>query len=352
MGNKDRATEVRYYGGKEKLLDFIESEVQQLQLPSNSIFCDLFCGTSVVGRRFKQLGFSVIANDYLVFAKCLANSRVKLNERPKFARLKFEPIKFLNGLNGESGFFSMSYSPEGEAGRQYFSAENARRIDTIRSQINQWRMSAQISEVENDYLISALLEAMNRTSNISGTYAAYLKNWDPRALKPLYLEEPMITQGTGNHRVFNCDAVELAGDISCDVLYLDPPYNSRQYSSNYFLLDVVARGWFQSEPAVRGITGMRDNSGLRSDFCSKTSASIALQRILVSARSRYVVLSYNNEGIIPHSEIREMMSKLGELRVEEFQHRRYRAINHNPSVKSTTEYLFILKRRTESWRKE
>jgi len=345
MGNKDGAIEVRYYGGKEKLLDFIETEINRTQLPYNSIFCDLFSGTSVVGRRFKQLGFSVIANDYLIFAKCLATSRVKLNERPKFTKLKFEPIEYLNGLLGERGFFSLSYSPDGEAGRQYFSVENARRINTIRSQINQWHLSSQISDDENDYLISALLEAMNRTSNVSGTYAAYLKNWDPRALKPLHLEEPLITQGTGDHRVFNCDAIELAGRVSCDVLYLDPPYNSRQYSSNYFLLDVVARGWFQGEPAVRGITGMRDNSGLRSKFCSKTSASSALQAILESARTRYVVLSYNNEGIIPHSEIMEMMSTLGELRVEEFQHRRYRAINHNSSVKSTTEYLFILKKK-------
>ena len=342
MGNKDRKIEVRYYGGKKKLLSFIEAEIQSLNLPANSKFCDLFSGTAVVGRRFKQIGFSVTSNDYLVFAKCLATSRVGLNKRPGFPGLGFSPIDLLNELPGKSGFFSKSYSPEGLEGRQYFSIGNARRIDSIRAQIHQWHLLSQISDDENDYLISALLEAMNRNSNVSGTYAAYLKNWDSRALKPLLIEEPVITPGTGKHTVHNEDAVKLASTITSDVLYLDPPYNARQYSSNYFLLDVVARGWFQNEPEVRGITGMRDNSNLRSDFCSKKTASLALRQIIESADAKYVVLSYNNEGIIPHSDLLEIMSTMGDLRIAEYKHRRYRAINHDTSQKSTTEYLFIL----------
>ena len=336
---------MRYYGGKEKLLNFIESEIRSLNLPANSQFCDLFSGTAVVGRRFKQLGFSVTANDYLVFAKCLAISRIGLNSRPDFSRLEFDPISYLNELPGKPGFFSHSYSPDGPQGRQYFSIENAMRIESVRTQIYQWHTASQISDVENDFLISALLEAMNRTSNVSGTYAAYLKNWDSRALKPLLIEEPMITTGTGQHIVHNQDAVELAGKITCDVMYLDPPYNSRQYSSNYFLLDVVARGWFPKEPQVRGITGMRDNTDMRSDFCSKKTASTALQKIVESADAKHVVLSYNNEGIIPHSELSEMMSAFGDLRIAEYEHRRYRAINHDPSQKSTIEYLFILNKK-------
>ena len=345
MGDKDRKIEVRYYGGKEKLLSFIETEIQSLNLPPNPKFCDLFSGTAVVGRRFKQIGFSVTANDYLTFAKCLATSRIGLNKRPRFPGLNFDPIEFLNELPGKSGFFSKSYSPEGPDGRQYFSIDNARRIDSIRTQIYQWHLSSKISDDENDYLISALLEAMNRNSNVSGTYAAYLKNWDSRALRPLLIEEPVITPGTGRHSVHNKDAVELASAITCDVLYLDPPYNARQYSSNYFLLDVVARGWFLDEPEVRGITGMRDNSNLRSDFCSKKTASLALRQIIESANTKYVVLSYNNEGIIPHSELLEMMSTMGDLRISEYQHRRYRAINHDPAQKCTTEYLFILNKK-------
>jgi adenine-specific DNA-methyltransferase len=336
---------MRYYGGKEKLLDFIEGEIQTLELSSNSKFCDLFSGTAVVGRHFKQLGFNVTANDYLVFAKCLATCRIGINQRPKFGKLGLDPIAHLNDLPGESGFFSLAYSPEGTEKRQYFSTENAQRINAIRTQIYYWYEQSLISEEENDYLIVALLEAMNRTSNVSGTYAAYLKSWDSRSLKPLFIEEPVITPGIGTHKVHNRDAVELANKISCDLVYLDPPYNSRQYSSNYFLLDIAARGWFHSEPEVRGVTGMRDNSSLKSDFCSKKMASQSLQQIIESVDARYVALSYNNEGIIPHDEIFEMMSAVGDLRISEFKHRRYRAINHDPKQLSTTEYLFILKKK-------
>lgn len=335
---------VRYYGGKEKLLDFIEKEICSLRLPPNPRFCDLFSGTAVVGRRFKQLGFSVTANDYLYFAKCLATSRIGLNHQPSFRGLDTEPIGYLNQLPGASGFFSNSYSPEGSSKRQYFSIWNAKRIDSIRTQIEEWHDASLISEVEMEYLIAALLEAMNRTSNVSGTYAAYLKNWDSRSLKPLQLERPVTTFGTGKHYVHNEDAVELAKTMSCDVLYLDPPYNSRQYSSNYFLLDVVAQGWFRSRPEVRGITGMRDNSNLRSDFCSEKKAAKSLLSILESVDTRYIALSYNNEGIVSHQEIVEMMSRFGPVHQTQFLHRRYRAINHDPSQTSTIEYLFVLKK--------
>jgi len=337
---------MRYYGGKEKLLGFIESEIFKLNLRAKPTFCDLFSGTAVVGRRFKQAGFRVIANDYLTFAKCLATTRIGLNDRPTFASLNLDPITFLNEIPSISGFFSSTYSPEGVDKRQYFSVENAQRIDAIRTQIHEWRNFSLISECESDYLVAATLEAMNKTSNVSGTYSAYLKTWDPRALKPLSLENPIITPGMGDHQIYSKDAVELAGQVVCDILYLDPPYNSRQYSSNYFLLDVVARGWFDALPVARGITGMRDNTNLRSDFCSKKSALPALEQIITKADARYVVLSYNNEGIIPHDEIVKLMSANGDLAVAQFTHRRYKAINHDPSKRNTTEFLFILEKRS------
>jgi len=344
MGYQNRTAQVRYYGGKEKLLDFIETEIQSLDLPTGSTFCDLFSGTAVVGRRFKQLGYSVTANDHLVFAKCLATTRVKLNSRPRFKGLKVDPIDFLNSLPGSSGFFSRSYSPDGPQKRKYFTSENARRIDAIRGQIYQWKSNSQITKDENDFLISSLLEAMNRNSNVSGTYAAFLKSWDSRALKPLLISEPLMTPGSGSHHAYNKDALELVRTLKCDVIYLDPPYNSRQYSSNYFLLDVVAEGWFGVEPEVRGITGMRNNAHLRSDFCSKKTALSALRNIVASANAKYVVLSYNNEGTISHSDIYELMSTYGVIRTAEFKHRRYRAINHDPTQTSTIEYLFILRK--------
>jgi len=333
---------MRYYGGKAKLLPFIESAVSQLALPDTPTLVDLFSGTSVVGRHFKNKGFRVVANDSLYFCKCLATARVALNNRPEFNQLGEDPIDILNNLEGEDGFFSQMYSPSGIDQRRYFTTENAQRIEAIRRQIETWRTSLVITEPECEYLIASLLEAANLTSNVSGTYAAFLKHWDARALKNVKLTEPETTDGPHNCVSLQTDAVELVESVSGDVFYLDPPYNTRQYSSNYFLLDVIANGWFTEVPEVRGLTGMRDNSSLKSAFSSRKTAPEALKKVIEGAKCRYVLLSYNNEGIIPHNEITQLLKNYGTLEVSEFEHRRYKAANHDPSRNTTTEYLFVL----------
>ena len=335
---------MRYYGGKSKLLPFIESAVSELALPNTPTFVDLFSGTSVVGRHFKERGFGVVANDSLYFCKCLATARVVLNTRPTFSQLAEDPIDVLNALNGEDGFFSQAYSPSGIAKRRYFSERNARQIEAVRHRIENWRVSNTISQLEAEYLIAALLEAANLTSNVSGTYAAFLKSWDSRALNRLTLRHPEITVGQRDCEAFQSDAIELVEHVFGDVFYLDPPYNTRQYSSNYFLLDIIAHGWFTSTPQVRGVTGMRDNSGFKSAFSSRRTAADALEKVVSKAKCRYLLLSYNNEGIIPQNEIIDMFQKYGRLNIKEFEHRRYKAVNHDPLRDTTTEYLFILRK--------
>lgn len=335
---------MRYYGGKEKLLPFMEGVVGSLNLPESPLLCDLFSGTAVVGRHFKQAGFSTISNDYLYFAKCLATARVGLNYRPRFEKLGCNPIEFLQTIPGQHGFFTEHYSPAGPEGRRYVSTENAMRIDSVRSQIFEWQREALIEQEEAEFLIAALLESVNRVSNVSGTYAAFLKNWDARSLKPLSIEEPIFTPGHGQHAVYHRRAEDLVAEIECDLLYLDPPYNERQYSSNYFLLDVIALGWFGSNPEVRGVTGMRDNSNLKSSFCSKHHAFEALSDLIDCSKSKYVVLSYSNEGIIEIDALRELLGGLGVVAIHQLAHRRYRAINHDDSRKNTIEFLFVLER--------
>jgi len=335
---------MRYYGGKEKLLNFIEQALSDLEMPDKPVAVDLFSGTSVVGKFFKQQGYRVIANDYLYFCKCLAIARVVLNAEPTFTNFDFDPIKVLNQLSGEHGFFSENYSPIGICKRQYFTASNALKIDAIRSQIESWRASRDINTVELEYLLASLLEAMNLTSNISGTYAAFLKTWDPRAMNDLVLSHPVLTSGPDDCEAHNEDANLVVSKLHGDILYLDPPYNQRQYSSNYFLLDVVARGWFGTKPEVRGITGMRDNSSYRSAFCLKAEALPRLEDLVSLTTCRYVLLSYNDEGVIKGSDIVDMMSKYGSLSTFSNPHPRYRSNNHNPNKPSTVESLYLLKK--------
>lgn len=247
---------MRYYGNKTKLLDFIHAAVKKSGINGNSNFVDLFAGTCSVGKHFKNLGYTVISNDNLKFSYALSKAQIELNQQPKFTKLKNSLglknqtiLEYLNSLNEfEIGFISENYAPMG--GRQYFTDENAKKIDTYRILFENWKNEKLISELEFYYLITTLLQAINLVSNVSGTYAAYLKTWDNRALKPLTLKHLDIIPSKNKNRAYCEDANDLIENLNPDILYLDPPYNSRQYASNYFILELVAEGWFDKTPHI------------------------------------------------------------------------------------------------------
>jgi adenine-specific DNA methylase len=238
-----------------------------------------------------------------------------------------------------------NYSPNG--GRQYFTDENALRIDTFRSLFEEWKDDNKINELEYYYLITSLLKGVNLVSNVSGTYAAYLKTWDKRALNPLKLEPVEIIPSKNKNRAFKRDANELIKEIHSDILYLDPPYNNRQYASNYFILELIAEGWFKETPKIYGETGMREYNHQKSKYCSKTSALIALEDLIAnSSKSQFIVLSYNNEGVISHAAIEKILARIGSVEIFTENHKRYRSINQTvEDPQLTFENLFLVQPR-------
>jgi len=342
---------MRYYGNKTKLLDFIYEAAIELDVSEKKSFFDVFTGTTAVGQHFKKAGYSVIANDWLYFSYALATTYIALNGEPQFkdvcASLKIkheELFDYLNHLETTADFITRNYTPYESNPRQYFSVENGRRIDSIRITINNWRDRGLISETESCYLIAALLAAINRVSNISGTYGSYLKTWDPRALKTLSLEHPKVIKSTRKHLALNADAYEVVDKFNVDILYIDPPYNSRQYASNYFLPELIAEGWFgKTLPKIYGHTGMRPYEHQKSAFAMTNKAATALQHLIGKAKARYIFLSYNNEGIIPEDQILQILSKKGKVTIKSFEHKRYRSIGQDGTKVKTIEYLYVVK---------
>lgn len=345
---------MRYYGNKTKLLPFIEQVVKNTGINGTSSFVDLFSGTSSVGKHFKKLGYTVIANDNLEFSYALSKTFIELNKQPNFNALKKElRVKDRQGifdyLNNnkdlKEGFIYKNYCPNG--GRMYFTDENALKIDTNRTLFNEWRNAEIITELEYYYLITSLLRGVNLTSNISGTYGAYLKHWDKRALNSLVLQQVEIIESKNKNKAFKQDANELIKEIDSDILYLDPPYNSRQYASNYFLLELIAEGWFDKEPETYGETGMRKYDHQKSDYASKNKAINALDDLIKnSTNSKCVLLSYSNEGIIPTQAIEQTLKQIGDLSIHSENHKRYKSINQTKDdPQKTVEYLFEVKPR-------
>ncbi len=307
--------------------------------------CDLFAGTTVVGRHFKRRGFSVISSDLMHYAFVFGKAYLETNACPQFDNLPFianiaeqatlfdreetrlqQVLDFLNQLAPEAGFIYQNYCDEGTKDqtheRMYFSAPNAGRIDAIRNRVEQWRNEEKITEQEYYVLLAALLEAVPGVSNTSGTYAAFLKFWEARSQKTLTLTLPPLVQSERTHRALQGDAVALAPGLCCDLLYLDPPYNGRQYAPNYHVLETIAR-W--DAPPLHGKSGMRPYQDIKSRFCRKETALEDLEQIASHSCARLVLLSYSSEGIMPHEAICEVLKEQGKLTVYEQPYRRYRS---------------------------
>lgn len=174
------------------------------------------------------------------------------------------------------------------------------------------------------YLLSLLLNAVPYVSNITGTYGAYLKYWDKRTYKELTLEEIDIQPSSVVCSCYNQDALSFAHQMECDLAYLDPPYNGRQYLSNYHILETIAR---YDAPQIKGITGVRIDPGKMSDFCKKGRAATAFRQLLNTLNCKYVLLSYNNEGLLNTDEMSQIVRDAGKantFRLFEYGYRRYK----------------------------
>ena len=199
-----------------------------------------------------------------------------------------------------------------------------------------------ISEDMYFFLLASLLESADKLANTASVYGAFLKHLKAAAQKSLILEPAYFTTNSNKHEVYCEDANMLIKDIQGDILYLDPPYNSRQYGANYHLLNTIAE-YKPFEP--KGKTGLRPYS--RSLYCSKRTVSESFESLIRDAEFRFLFLSYNNEGLMSMQDIKSIMSRYGHYDMVSQEHHRFRADkeeNRNHKADRTTEYMHILEK--------
>ena len=256
-------------------------------------------------------------------------------------------INFLIQLDPLRGYCFDNYGSGGAEKRMYFTAENAGIIDAIREQIEEWRKLSIINSKEFYYLLASVIEAADHVANMSGTYGAYLKIWRSVALKRLSIKRRDIFDNNLVNRSFKEDAEVLIKELSGEILYLDPPYNSRQYAPNFHVLESIAV-W--DKQSLYGKSGLRNYENQKSQFSIKAKATKSLFDLIDLAQFEYIALSYNNEGLIKHSDLIEFLSSKGKLTIFSTDYRRFRTErNHEKRVYKdlgdrTTEYLFVLKK--------
>lgn len=323
---------MRYIGGKTRLLDEIGNIVKEIAPQANQII-DIFSGSGVVANYFKQSGFDVVCNDQMYFSYTLLRGITQLNTIPDFCKLDIDnPFDYLNKLTLEETSFDIqdcfiyqNYSPHDECKRMYFTTQNALKIDIVRLTIEKWKEEELINDNEYFYLIAALISAVPYVSNIAGVYAAYLKHWDPRALKDIILKEPEIEKSNKTVHCYNLPCNLLLEDVEADVLYSDSPYNSREYLPNYHILETIAK---YDYPEIKGVTGMRDYKYQKSDFCVKGKVHKAFETMIRDANVKHIVISYNREGLMSTEDLSAICKKYaveGTFHLKEIPYRRYKS---------------------------
>lgn len=323
----------RYLGNKYKLLPFIKQVVSDNCHDINMI-ADLFAGTGAVASAFQDR--EIITNDIL-YSNYISNiawfSPQEYDEEKIIKLIEFYNSKRVNTDNYMSKTF----------GNTFFSIEDCRKIGFIRENIEKRHHNDEINGRERAILITSLLYAMDKIAKTCGHYDAYRK--DVEFDLPLELSVPKASHNNNpRNQCYNEDINALAPNIQADLVYLDPPYNSRQYCDAYHVLENVAR-W--KKPEVFGVARKMDRTALKSSYCTK-GATKAFADLITKINARYILLSYNNmenkgndrsNAKLADEDIIRILNNKGRVQIFE---ENYKAFTTGKSdIKDNVERLFL-----------
>jgi len=254
----NKLPKLNYIGSKYKLIDFINETITEfIQEPiKNKTFGDLFSGTSYVGYYYRQLGNNIISNDIEKYSYILSNAYLNSCYNDSIQ----SKINTLNLLEPTEGLLYKNYCVD----RLYFTKENGMKIDSIRQYIKKLENTVSVNEYY--YLLGCLLIASDKVANIPSVYGCYLKNFKKTALKKIKLEPIHFIKNENYNKIYNDDIKKICNKDEYDIVYLDPPYNGKQYSKNYHILNYIAE---YEDVEIYGKTGLIKNSFI-SNFCKKS----------------------------------------------------------------------------------
>ena len=333
MAKSTKINNRRYLGNKYKLLPFIKKVVDS-ECTDIEIVVDIFSGTGAVASAFQDK--QLVTND-IMYSNYISNF-AWFSPR-KYSRKKIEKIidEYNTMVINEENYMTMNFS------NTYFSHDDCSKIGFIREDIEIKYANKEINERERALLITSLLYAMDKIAKTCGHYDAYRKGVEFDMHLELLLPEASTTNNKKN-KCYNMDSNALAKKIVADLVYIDPPYNSRQYCDAYHLLENVAR-W--EKPEVFGVAKKMDRTALKSKYCTRSAAE-AFEDLIKQLNCKYIVLSYNNmakkgndrsNARISDEDIIRILSAKGKLKVFSEE---YKAFTTGKSdIENNQERLFL-----------
>lgn len=304
----------RYFGSKHSSA----TQVAQLATTgfSGTTAADAFGGLGTIGAVLKRSGFKVTTCDVLKLPNAFQHARIVCQERPRFTRLRKAAclqtgsaiLEHLDTRRADRSWLVTEFSTQ----RQFFTRDNASRIAGAWNAIKRWNEDGLLSESERKYLLASFLNSMDPCANTAGTYYAHLKLWHRKALKPFHMKWIPVQKGVAGGQALVGDALDVLRGKTFDLLYLDPPYNRRDYSRYYHLPESLAS-------LKRPDTNPDSASGVpirmldASPLIRKSAEASYLQELISSVHWKRLVVQYCEGSEIPMSELREMLRQTGKL---------------------------------------
>jgi len=308
-------------GNKRKLVKNIREIVEEVKTLINKDklnIVDGFGGSSVVSRELSYTANTIYTNDLEYYAYLMAYCYLVSPTDEQKRSIKTH-INVMNNItkNGPfvEGIISKLYAPKDtknikEGERCFYTRENALIIDTLRKYIEE--------KVETDiknYCLVPLLNKASINTNTAGVFKGFYKKGDigcfggngqfalSRITKPIQLDIPIWSNSTFTAHPSNKDINTLVSELpnDIDIMYLDPPYNQHPYGSNYFMLNVIAKN---EEPLeISKISGIPTNWN-KSTYNKHKTAVSSMKHLMNTGleKSKYLLISYNNEGIITYDD--------------------------------------------------
>lgn len=308
----------RYTGSKYKLAEWISNLIAEHC--SGTSFCDIFAGTAVMSKQMLDTMDEVYINDFLFSNEIIYKA---FFDQQKYDSIKLESIrKYFRSLDPNS--IPANYVSE-NFGNKFFSSNDSLIIGFIREYIEQ---ATDLNEKEKNILLASLLYSADKAANTVGHYDAYIKG---KHIPDTFLFDLISPYQYNNKKVhiYRKDANQLAKEISCDIVYIDPPYNSRQYSRFYHVLENIT-SW--KKPQLFGEARKPEAENM-SEYC-RNSATKVFEDLILSLNCKYIVVSYNNtydskssssKNKITLEDIKRILRKKGSVLVFEKSHQFFNA---------------------------
>lgn len=331
---------LNYIGCKHTLFNTLLSVFKQ-NIPDmkNLTFLDLFAGTGTVGFNIQEYIKTCDANDLELYSYIINFALLKCNYSEELSEL----LKKCNELVMKEGLIYNNFSPTETCERMFFTNDNAKKADAIREFIETEYKENRINIYQYNFLLASLLVSIDKVANTSAVYGAYLKAYKASALKPLLLKPIHIKTDidiNSENMVYNELAETFAEPNSkyYDIIYVDPPYNQRQYSGNYSPLNYIAE--YNKDVVLKGKTGLIENYN-KSKFSKKTDIKNTFENLISGLNCKHLIISYNSEGLLSMDEFKKILIKKGAIKLYIIKYAKFKA-QQNVEEKYVEEYLWVV----------